>query len=173
MSVPVGAFASKSRSITAVNCSSVLRTEKSSSPKKFAGNTRRPCRLTTNGFTRYLRVERLLIHRRPALFGRVVVGLAAAVSSGIGAVVRLIEVDRQQRDRQHEEHQHAGDPPGPWLHADPAPPAGEGTALMVLFGGHGCLLRLLLRRDALPVGAGARRHGPDVVLDQIGRGSWR
>ena len=51
MSVPVGAFASKSRPITAVNWSSVSSTEKSSSPRKLAGNTRRPCRLTTNGFT--------------------------------------------------------------------------------------------------------------------------
>src|SRR5229473_2378225 len=51
MSVPVGAFASKSRPITAVNWSSVSRTEKSRSPRKLAGNTRRPCRLTTNGFT--------------------------------------------------------------------------------------------------------------------------
>src|SRR5689334_24465940 len=51
MSVPVGAFASKSRPITAVNWSSDSSTEKSSSPRKLAGNTRRPCRLTTNGFT--------------------------------------------------------------------------------------------------------------------------
>src|SRR5277367_6833533 len=54
MSVPVGALASKSRPITAVNWSSVSRTEKSRSPRKLAGNTRRPCRLTTNGFTFYL-----------------------------------------------------------------------------------------------------------------------
>src|SRR6266567_2140251 len=51
MSVPVGAFASKSRPITAVNWSSDSSTEKSSSPRKLAGKTRRPCRLTTNGFT--------------------------------------------------------------------------------------------------------------------------
>ena len=42
MSVPVGALASKSRPITAVNCSSVSSTEKSRSPRKLAGNTRRP-----------------------------------------------------------------------------------------------------------------------------------
>src|SRR5579872_4836482 len=54
MSVPVGAFASKSRPITAVNWSSDSSTEKSSSPRKLAGNTSRPCLLITKGFTDYL-----------------------------------------------------------------------------------------------------------------------
>ncbi len=57
MSVPVGAFASKSRPITAVNCSKVSRTEKSSSPRTFAGKTSRPLLLITNGFTRHLGVH--------------------------------------------------------------------------------------------------------------------
>src|SRR3954470_9089686 len=52
MSLPVGAFASKSREITAANWSSVSSTEKSSAPSTVAGNTSRPCRLMTNGFTR-------------------------------------------------------------------------------------------------------------------------
>src|SRR3954470_17170327 len=51
MSLPVGALASKSRDITAANCSSVSSTEKSSAPSTAAGNTSRPCRLMTNGFT--------------------------------------------------------------------------------------------------------------------------
>src|SRR3954454_7706869 len=51
MSLPVGAFASKSREITAANWSSVSSTEKSSAPSTVAGNTSRPCRLMTNGFT--------------------------------------------------------------------------------------------------------------------------
>jgi hypothetical protein len=46
----VGAFASKSRRTTAANCSSVSKTEKSSSGKKLEGKTMRPWRLTTNGF---------------------------------------------------------------------------------------------------------------------------
>src|ERR1700712_853959 len=58
ISLPVGAFASKSRLITSVNCSRVRRTEKSSCPRKFAGNTRRPCRFTTNGFTCHLSQRR-------------------------------------------------------------------------------------------------------------------
>src|SRR3954466_14654649 len=49
MSVPDGALASKSRRMTAVSCSSVSRTEKSSSGVKFEGKTSRPCALTTNG----------------------------------------------------------------------------------------------------------------------------
>src|SRR5579859_5068349 len=56
MSVPVGALASKSRPITAVNWSRDSRTEKSSSPRKLAGNTSRPCVLITKGFTCHLRV---------------------------------------------------------------------------------------------------------------------
>ena len=40
--------------ITAVNWSSVSSTEKSRSPRKLAGNTRRPCRLITNDFTCHL-----------------------------------------------------------------------------------------------------------------------
>src|SRR5579859_3587942 len=55
MSVPVGALASKSRPITAVNWSRDSRTEKSSSPRKLAGNTSRPCVLITKGFTCHLR----------------------------------------------------------------------------------------------------------------------
>src|ERR1700736_1328173 len=47
MSAPVGALASKSRLITASNCSNVSNTEKSRSGQKLAGNTRRPSRLTT------------------------------------------------------------------------------------------------------------------------------
>src|SRR5580704_3097575 len=54
MSVPVGALASKSRPITAVNWSSDSSTEKSSSPRKLAGNTSRPCLLITKGFTDHL-----------------------------------------------------------------------------------------------------------------------
>src|SRR4051812_38760251 len=50
MSEPVGALVSKSRSITASNCSSVSNTPKSSSGKKFDGKTRRPRRFTTKGF---------------------------------------------------------------------------------------------------------------------------
>lgn len=46
------------------------------------------------------------------------------------------------------------------------PPAGEGAVLVLLVGARGGLLRLLLRRDACPVRAGARRQGPHVVLDQ-------
>src|SRR5215469_7203108 len=57
MSVPVGALASKSRPITAVNWSSDSSTEKSSSPRTLAGNTSRPCLLITNGFTYHLRGE--------------------------------------------------------------------------------------------------------------------
>src|SRR5271156_3758600 len=54
MSVPVGALASKSRPITAVNWSRDSSTEKSSSPRKLAGNTSRPCLLITKGFTYHL-----------------------------------------------------------------------------------------------------------------------
>src|SRR5271170_5656787 len=54
MSVPVGALASKSRPITAVNWSRESSTEKSSSPRKLAGNTSRPCLLITKGFTDHL-----------------------------------------------------------------------------------------------------------------------
>ncbi len=50
---PVGAFASKSRPITAVKWSSVSRSEKSRSPRKLAGKTSRPCRLITNDFMYY------------------------------------------------------------------------------------------------------------------------
>jgi hypothetical protein len=42
MSVSVGAFSSKSRRITAANCSSDWKTEKSSSGKKLNGKTMRP-----------------------------------------------------------------------------------------------------------------------------------
>src|ERR1700749_245452 len=52
MSVPVGALASKSRAITASSVSRSPMTEKSSSGRKFDGNTRRPWRLTTKGFMR-------------------------------------------------------------------------------------------------------------------------
>src|SRR5580658_4369554 len=51
MSVPVGALASKSRPITVVNWSKDSSTEKSSSPRKLAGNTSRPYLLITKGFT--------------------------------------------------------------------------------------------------------------------------
>src|ERR1700722_2911344 len=68
MSVPVGALASKSRPITAVNWSSDSSTEKSSSPRKLAGNTSRPCLLITNGFTDHLLGE--LPDRPPALAAR-------------------------------------------------------------------------------------------------------
>ena len=44
-----GAFFSKSRRMTSTSCCSVSMTEKSSSGMKFDGNTRRPCRFTTNG----------------------------------------------------------------------------------------------------------------------------
>src|SRR3984957_11086201 len=68
MSVPVGALASKSRPITAVNWSSDSSTEKSSSPRKLAGNTSRPCLLITKGFTDHLLGE--LPGRPPALAAR-------------------------------------------------------------------------------------------------------
>jgi hypothetical protein len=42
MSVSEGAFSSKSRLMTAANCSSVSKIEKSSSGKKLKGNTIRP-----------------------------------------------------------------------------------------------------------------------------------
>src|SRR6202035_4814820 len=48
------ALASKSRPITAVNWSRDSSTEKSSSPRKLAGNTSRPCLLITKGFTDHL-----------------------------------------------------------------------------------------------------------------------
>src|SRR5437764_4009242 len=54
MSDPVGAFVSKSRAMTASNCSSVSKTVKSSSGKKFEGKTRRPNRFTTNGFIAHI-----------------------------------------------------------------------------------------------------------------------
>src|SRR5690348_6272069 len=66
MSVPVGAFASKSRPITAVNWSSDSKTEKSSSPRKLAGNTSRPCLLITKGFTYHLLEARPAPTARPA-----------------------------------------------------------------------------------------------------------
>src|ERR1039458_7119006 len=49
MSVPVGAFTSKSRLITLSSCSRLCMTDRSSSGTKFDGNTIRPWRLTRNG----------------------------------------------------------------------------------------------------------------------------
>src|SRR5438067_4207390 len=54
MSDPVGAFVSKSRAMTASNCSSVSNTVKSSSGKKLEGKTSRPRRLITNGFITHI-----------------------------------------------------------------------------------------------------------------------
>src|SRR4051794_21414759 len=50
MSVPVGAFFSKSRAITASSVSSPAMTEKSRSGRKFDGNISRPWRSMTKGF---------------------------------------------------------------------------------------------------------------------------
>src|SRR3954465_604879 len=50
MSVPVGAFFSKSRAITASSVSSPAMTEKSRSGRKFDGNISRPWASRTNGF---------------------------------------------------------------------------------------------------------------------------
>src|SRR3954469_2516080 len=54
MSEPVGALVSKSRAITASNCSRVSNTVKSSSGEKLLGKTRRPRRLTRNGFIAHI-----------------------------------------------------------------------------------------------------------------------
>src|SRR5215216_5136524 len=50
MSVPVGAFFSKSRAMTASSASRLGITEKSSSGRKFDGNISRPWRSMTKGF---------------------------------------------------------------------------------------------------------------------------
>src|SRR4051812_23111976 len=78
ISVPVGALASKSRCTTASSCSSVSRTEKSSSAVKLEGKTRRPWPLTTKG----LIAHSPALHVHPAVDGP---HLPRDVGGGVGA----------------------------------------------------------------------------------------